>query len=430
MPGQTPLVAGRFEALDALRGVCALLVVLFHIPIYHALKDVAAFANLQFCVDMFFALSGFVLCHAYGQRLDHRAGGLRFTAMRFARLWPLHIVVLALFVLLELAKFVFSRADGSMALDSQPFSDGHTLWQIVTNVLFLQSFGLHSGLTWNGVAWSAAVEFYISVLFAAVILLFPRRRYDFFLGLCLAGGTLLYTLSPHTLFVSTDWGMLRAIFSFFAGCLVYDLRIRSGSRLPAPSLWEACCVVLAIAYAATTRPGAAQYTFPLLAMIVIYVFSFDQGAVSKVLRSRALQKLGLWSYSIYMIHVFVFQVMKMIASYVGHKTHLELVGWHNDDKLMLLGTPQQAVLPALILSVLLVVPVAALSYRLIEKPAMDVARQGLSIGFGPALRSQVQSLVLSTRTSIRRRANAIAARSAAGLRTGLSLFAARQRTVR
>jgi peptidoglycan/LPS O-acetylase OafA/YrhL len=426
MLGQTPSVAGRFEALDALRGVCAMLVVLFHIPIYHALKDVSAFANLQFCVDVFFALSGFVLCHAYGQRLHDRAEGLRFTVMRFARLWPLHIAVLALFVLLELAKLVFSRADGSMALDSQPFSDGHTIWQIVTNTLFLQSFGLHSGLTWNGVAWSAAVEFYISILFAAVVLLFPRRRYHVFLGLCLAGGTLLYTLSPHTLFVSTDWGMLRAIFSFFAGCLVYDLRVRSGGRLTAPSLWEACCVVLAIAYAATARPGATQYAFPLLAMIVIYVFSFDQGAVSKVLRMPALQKLGLWSYSIYMVHVFVFQVMKMAASFIGHKTHLDLVGWHNDDKLMLLGTPQQAVLPALILSVVVVVPVAALTYRLIEKPAMDAARQGLSIGFGPALRSQAQSLVLSTRTVIGRGASAIAARSAAGIRNGLSLFAARR----
>ena len=118
--------------------------------------------------------------------------------MRFARLWPLHIVVLALFVLLELAKIVFIRADGSMALDSQPFSDGHTLWQIVTNVLFLQSFGLHSGLTWNGVAWSAAVEFYISILFAAVILLFPRRRYEVFLGLCLAGwNAALHAFAAH-----------------------------------------------------------------------------------------------------------------------------------------------------------------------------------------------------------------------------------------
>ena len=127
MPAQTSSVAVRFEALDALRGVCALLVVLFHVPIYHALKDVGAFANLQFCVDMFFALSGFVLCHAYGQRLNDGGDGVRFLAMRFARLWPLHIVMLTLFVMLELTKFVFARADGSMALDSQPLPGPFTL---------------------------------------------------------------------------------------------------------------------------------------------------------------------------------------------------------------------------------------------------------------------------------------------------------------
>jgi hypothetical protein len=44
----------------------------------------------------------------------------------------------------------------------------------------------------------------------------------------------------------------------------------------------------------------------------------------------------------------------------------------------LLGTPEQALLPALVLCVVLVVPVAALTYRWIEKPAMDAARRGLS----------------------------------------------------
>ncbi len=132
MSAQTSSVAVRFEALDALRGVCALLVVLFHIPIYHALRDVGAFANLQFCVDMFFALSGFVLCHAYGRRLNDGADGVRFMAMRFARLWPLHIVMLALFVLLELGKLVFSHADTSMALDSQAFAPGHSVREIVS----------------------------------------------------------------------------------------------------------------------------------------------------------------------------------------------------------------------------------------------------------------------------------------------------------
>lgn len=374
--GSAPL---RFEALDALRGVCALLVVLFHIPIYHALKDIRAFANLQFCVDMFFALSGFVLCHAYGQRLHDGKDGVRFALMRFARLWPLHIVMLAAFVALELAKLVFSRADGSMALDSQPFAPGHSPFEIVTNIFFLQSFGLHPSLSWNGAAWSAAVEFYVSILFAAVVLLFPRRRYDVFLGLCVAAGLLLYLVSPNTMFVSTDWGILRAVYGFFAGCLAYDLRQRSGShRLVAPSLLEVVCLALVVAFAVTAPMGGSQYAFPLAAILLIYVFSFDQGAISAMLRSPALQKLGLWSYSIYMIHTFIFQLMKMMASFIGHKTHHELVGWHNNEKLMFLGTPDQALMPALVLCVVLVVPIAALTYRWIEKPAMDAARRGIT----------------------------------------------------
>ena len=409
MLGQRGPLSLRFEALDAMRGVCALLVVLFHIPIYHALKDVRAFANLQFCVDMFFALSGFVLCHAYGQRLHDGKDGVRFALMRFARLWPLHIVMLAAFVSLEVAKLLFSRADGSMALDSQPFAQGHTLWEIVTNIFFLQSFGLHPSLSWNGVAWSAALEFYVSILFAAVVLLFPRRRYDIFLGLCVAAGLLLYLVSPGTMFVSTDWGILRAVYGFFAGCLVYDLRLRSTSaRLVAPNLLEPMCLVLIVAFAATAPAGGSQYAFPLGAMIVIYVFSFDQGAISMMLRSSALQKLGLWSYSIYMIHTFIFQVMKMAASYIGHKTHLDLVGWHNDEKLMLLGRPDQALIAALVLSIVLVIPVAALTYRWIEKPPIDAARQGVAspaawlgtaTGFVPMLRLRARLLLLSAARS-------------------------------
>jgi peptidoglycan/LPS O-acetylase OafA/YrhL len=377
MLGTKSAIAARFEALDALRGICALLVVLFHVPVYHALKDIGSFANLQFCVDMFFALSGFVLCHAYGQRLNDRAEGIRFVVLRFARLWPLHVVMLTLFVGLETGKFIFSRADTGFALDSRAFAEGRSLWEIVTNILFLQSFDLHAGLSWNGPAWSAAVEFYVSILFAGVVLLFPRQRYAIFLALCLAAGALLYQVSPDALFVSSDWGVLRAMFGFFAGCLAYSLRAHSDEKLTAPNLWEACCVVLVVAFAATRPWGPSHYAFPLLAIIVLYVFSYDQGAISKALRSSILQKLGLWSYSIYMIHTFLFQVTKMGVSFVGQKAHLNLVGWHNEEKLMLLGSPEQAVLPALILTVL-VVPAAALTYRWIEKPAMDAARDLLS----------------------------------------------------
>jgi peptidoglycan/LPS O-acetylase OafA/YrhL len=380
MTGQTTVNgAGRFEALDAIRGICALLVVLFHIPVYHALKGSQTFANLQFCVDMFFALSGFVLCHAYGHRLNDRADGLRFLVTRFARLWPLHMVMLVLFVGIEIVKLVFLRADGSFALDSRPFGEGRTLWEAVTNIFFLQSFNLHPDLTWNGPAWSAAVEFYVSLLFAAIVILFPRRRREIFFALCLAAGLQLFEKSPNSLFVSHDWGMLRAMFSFFAGCLVYEMRQHSTGRLELPNMMELGSVLLCVGFVLTTRWGAAHYGFPLLAAIVTYVFSFGQGFISRLLRASPLQKLGLWSYSIYMIHIFVFLIAKMAISYIGHKLHLDLIVWYNNEKLVLAGPPGLDLVLALIASVVLVVPVAALTYRWIEKPAMDFARNGLPV---------------------------------------------------
>jgi peptidoglycan/LPS O-acetylase OafA/YrhL len=376
MTGQTVTGTGRFEALDAIRGISALLVVLFHIPVYHALKGSQTFANLQFCVDMFFALSGFVLCHAYGNRLNNGADGFKFFVTRFARLWPLHVTVLVLFVGIEIVKLVFLRTDGSFALDSKPFGETRTIWELVTNILFLQSFNLHPGLSWNGPAWSAAVEFYVSLLFAGIVVLFPQRRREVFFALFLAAGLQLYEKSPDTLFVSHDWGMLRAMFSFFAGCLVYEMRRHVTGRLGLPNLLEAGTVLLGIGFLLTTRWGAGHYAFPLLAAIVIYVFSFDQGFVSKMLRSPALQKLGLWSYSIYMIHIFVFVIAKMGASYLSHKLHLDLIVWYNNEKLVFAGPAGLDLVLALIASVVLVVPVAALTYRWIEKPAMDFAKSG------------------------------------------------------
>ena len=95
----------------------------------------------------------------------------------------------------------------------------------MTNILFLQSFHLHSGLSWNGPAGAPPSNFML-LLFAGIILLFrnPNERYSWRF---VSPGVLLHLVSPETIFVSNDWGMVRAIFSFFAGCLVYELRLSS-----------------------------------------------------------------------------------------------------------------------------------------------------------------------------------------------------------
>ena len=51
----------RFVALDSWRGVCALLVALFHVPIIGVVRQLTLISNGYLFVDFFFVLWGFVI---------------------------------------------------------------------------------------------------------------------------------------------------------------------------------------------------------------------------------------------------------------------------------------------------------------------------------------------------------------------------------
>ena len=72
----------RFAALDGLRGICALIVVLYHT---FRLQAVSPFAHGYLSVDVFFVLSGFVLAYAFGARLEGRAFPKRYSILRLSK---------------------------------------------------------------------------------------------------------------------------------------------------------------------------------------------------------------------------------------------------------------------------------------------------------------------------------------------------------
>lgn len=79
----------RFDALDGLRGVAALCVVIYHRKLWLGLP---LFGEGYLAVDFFFMLSGFVIGHAYGERLASKSLALgKFAWLRAERLWPLLI---------------------------------------------------------------------------------------------------------------------------------------------------------------------------------------------------------------------------------------------------------------------------------------------------------------------------------------------------
>ena len=374
MTQPTP-VPTRFRALDAWRGICAGLVVLFHVPVLHIAKDWPAFANLQLGVDFFFVLSGFVISHAYRDRLATAAEARGFIASRFRRLWPMHFVVLAAFVALELAKLAYASINPSFGVEAAPFSTGRSPLEILTNLAFLQSFGLHPGLSWNGPAWSIAVEFWTSVVFLAVVLWWPGARRETFLALALGSALILALVSPTTLFVSSDWGFVRCLFGFAVGCLVYDLRLRY--QLPARLLgwYEAGIALVAFAFMALVPQGLLHLAAPLVFGVLVFVFSFEGGPTSVLLKTRIPQALGRWSFAIYMTHAFLFQILRTGGTFLDQKLGLGRMVMHNGDKLVTIGSVWQAVAMLVVITAV-VVAVGAFFHRFVEVPFSGKGRAG------------------------------------------------------
>ena len=106
----------RFVALDGWRGVCAVIVALHHCHAAGYIEGLPLLRNAFLFVDFFFVLSGFVLAHAYRDRLATMEGAATMLWRRFARLWPLHAVTLLAMIALELAFETVSYFDPPRSL--------------------------------------------------------------------------------------------------------------------------------------------------------------------------------------------------------------------------------------------------------------------------------------------------------------------------
>jgi hypothetical protein len=79
------VASGRFDLLDGWRGICALLVALYHLRLDGYAYDLPAVRNAYLFVDFFFVLSGFVISHAYSSKVASFRNILVFVVRRFGR---------------------------------------------------------------------------------------------------------------------------------------------------------------------------------------------------------------------------------------------------------------------------------------------------------------------------------------------------------
>lgn len=302
--------ARHLDALTGIRGIAAWLVVLYHIRLsLNALlpgEVIAALAKGYLAVDLFFMLSGFVIWYNYADRL--RTGGGAETRLflwrRFARVWPLHAVILAAFA-------VFA---GLLLATGRP-TPGYPLAELPLHLLLVQNWGLTPALTWNHPAWSISTEFAAYLLFPLIVLL----RWDrlsppallLLAGLLLVALHLLFWLTGHRNLGDAipQLGLWRSLLGFALGnllCLLWQhWRARKGLALLAGLSAAAIAGAGLALHLPETAFVPAAFCAGLLAL------ALGQGPVAAVPGGRTLTYLGEISYSTYLAHFLLWIVWKL-----------------------------------------------------------------------------------------------------------------------
>jgi len=372
----------RFRALDSWRGICALLVAAHHLEARGFLYWQPVVRNAWLFVDFFFVLSGFVIAHAYGDRLEKGLEIKDFAIRRFGRLWPLHAAMLAVLVLLEFSHLLIAHWH-PIAGERTAFAADRSVAAILSNLFLVQALGLHPYETWNGPSWSISVEFFTYLVFAATCFAVPNRRLRLAASIVLAlgGAIVLARYAPFGMRETFRWGLPRCLYGFFLGTIAYDAWRRGFVRWLAGTGAEAAAVVAVVVFIVFVPGHAAfEYLAPPLFALAVVVFAGGRGTISRLLSTRAPAALGRWSYSIYMVHTPVLAVMfsAVHVAELGLGAHW-LIHLPNGQAMLDLGNgAENSVLFVLYLAI--TVALAAMTFKHIELPGQGffgrLARSG------------------------------------------------------
>ncbi len=295
----------RYFALDAFRGLAALMVALFHFKLNNPLTDSLLVEHAWLFVDFFFVLSGFVRAHSYFY--DRAVNFGLFVRARLARLYPLYLYALLVMVAFEGLKFILHHSDYAL-FTNPPFSE-NDLEGFIFNLTLLNSFNLDPLLTWNTPGWSISAEIWTNIICAALLCLpLLRGRYMIVAGGLTVVGLIGLSALNKGLYLDFDYGWLRCLFGFGLGMMVYAAhrRLRVPLRLTA---WLEIPVMIAMLYAVIYHKDYWPLQPPFVFAAVIFVFAQEQGMISRVLKYAPFQMLGAISYSVYLNHIIVAIIM-------------------------------------------------------------------------------------------------------------------------
>ncbi|MBC7957199.1 MAG: acyltransferase [Cytophagales bacterium] len=314
--------------LNGLRGISVALVFAFHLQIKGAGGGFLG-------VDVFFVISGYLMTQIMCIGLaDARFSYWRFVAARAARIWPaLAAMVVLLFVF---GAWLLPPFDlqilAEQARAALLFSSNH-------HFLDRSGYITHAGDThWLLHTWSLSVEWQFYLLYPLLLMALAKigARRQVVMAVLAALMVLSFAVQMLQLRTHADASFFLLpgrCWELLAGGLVF-LWLRDAPM--APLRWRSLAgyagllmvlgAALALAFMRRGAVGAGPWLLLPVAGVMLILWARD--ANNLVLRNPALQRLGLWSYSVYLWHWPIIVGLRMTEYPLDHPqlTTLATVG--------------------------------------------------------------------------------------------------------
>jgi peptidoglycan/LPS O-acetylase OafA/YrhL len=352
--------------LTPLRGIAAIWVNLFHYNIMGIVFVLSSQTKLivkgYLMVDLFFIMSGFIICHVYQKSFlsDIKFKNFReFIVARFARVYPLHFFTLLYTILYIAYLHRWSREYDPNA--------------IPTNFLLLQSFGIHNIYTWNVPSWSISAEWWAYMAFPLIMLFINKKKKLAIITLAIFSATayiaIIFWLPrhdpfdprvivPHDLDSTFDFGFLRGLAGFICGMLIY--KIYEAGTMNKLFQKDITAFFLIMATLICLHFGVNDGFYILLFIPLVLAFALNNGKLHSFCNIRILQYLGKISYSIYLSSLFA------DLSYYHLTKGKKLPGIIYQDRLI--ARNFLVWLGYYLVSLILIIGFASLTYYTVEKP--------------------------------------------------------------
>lgn len=297
-------------SVQYLRGIAALMVVLHHIEIkgeQYGNGALNGFTVGYFGVDLFFIISGFIMCHTtWNKNISFG----KFMYARIIRILPLYwFITSAALVIFIIAPGVVNSGGGTTSIWASYLLAPNGVRYLVDN------------------GWTLRYEFYFYLIFGASLFIKSDKHYLIISAIILALILMGLVIQPEN-----SWGkffldklLLEFLMGIFAFHLVKQARLSNFVALLLLGVGLYAVVAQnAIKEIETPLQRVISGGVPMLGIFIGMVHFEALFSKSNNLFFRALEHLGDSSFSLYLTHPFVLSPVAMILRKFGLSQHNNL----------------------------------------------------------------------------------------------------------